>query len=161
MPFLQYQFHTGSGWSVGAPASDSTAYFIQGSFMDVDLFYSPRHLTFIITYMNNHGDSTIYWRYLQAPMALLPPYAGGDPTFDLVESITRYGWSDEQVLITTGTGLNGAYTYAAGAHLGYFGSNDLANGGKMLLMSWTAPTGQDPASQNGAYQIITGVVAFN
>ena len=139
-------------------ASDSKAYFIAGAFMDVDVFYSPRHLTFIIVYMNIYADSTFYYRYLQAPQAIRPSYAGGIPSADYVENILQHPWSPEQVLYKSSPGLTGRYTYAGGVHQGYFYADDITNGGRKMLLSWTAPTGQDPASVNSEYQIVTAEI---
>ncbi|MCJ1319028.1 hypothetical protein MMC15_004360 [Xylographa vitiligo] len=154
-----YQYWTGNSWSHGMQAPTSTAYFIPGSFMDVDVFYSPRHLTFIIVYMTIYADSTFYYRYLQADQAILPPFApGGNPSEDYVANILQYNWSEEYTLYKTGTGLSGAYTYAGGVHQGYFGADDIVNGGSKMLLSWTAPTGLDPASETSEYQIITAEI---
>ncbi|MCJ1381445.1 hypothetical protein MMC17_004555 [Xylographa soralifera] len=154
-----YQYWTGNSWSYGMQAPTSTAYFIAGSFMDVDVFYSPRHLTFIIVYMTIYADSTFYYRYLQADQAILPPFApGGNPSEDYVANILQYNWSEEYTLYKTGTGLGGAYTYAGSVHQGYFGADDIVNGGSKMLLSWTAPTGLDPASETSEYQIITAEI---
>ena len=127
--------------------------------MDVDVFYSPRHLTFIVVYMTIYADSTFYYRYLLADQAILPGFApGGDSSSDYVANILQYDWSDEMVLYKTGTGLSGKYTYSGGVHQGYFGVDDIMNGGTKMLLSWTAPTGQNPASEVSEYQIITAEI---
>ena len=67
--------------------------------MDIDVFYSPRHLTFIAVYLTVYADSTFYYRYLEAFEVILPPYhEGGDPEDDYAESILKYQWSEEKVL---------------------------------------------------------------
>ena len=127
--------------------------------MDIDVFYSPRHLTFIIVYMNIYADSTFYFRYLEADQGILPPFApGGDSESDYVENIFKYSWSEEQVLYKASPGLSGKYIYSGGVHQGYYGSNDITNGGTRMLISWTAPTGQDPSSLISEYQIITAEI---
>ena len=142
--------------------SSSTAYFISGAFMDVDLFYSPRHLTFVIVYMTIYADNTFYYRYLQANSSILPPFAsGGDPASDYVENVLKYNWSAEQVLFKTPPTESGRYVYAGGVHQGYFGSNDIVNGGSKMLLSWTAPTGKDPSSEDSEYQIMTAEVDWD
>ncbi|MCJ1412929.1 hypothetical protein MMC19_007029 [Ptychographa xylographoides] len=157
-----YQYWTGTSWSYGMQPPTSTAYFISGSFMDVDVFYSPRHLTFIIVYMTIYADSTFYYRYLLADQGILPPFApGGDQSSDYVANILQYAWSNEFTLYKTGTGLSGHYTYAGGVHQGYFGADDIINGGTKMLLSWTAPTGQNPASEVSEYQIITAEIDWN
>ena len=127
--------------------------------MDIDVFYSPRHLTFIIVYLTIFADSTFYYRYLEADQGILPPFApGGDTSSDYVENIFMYNWSDEQVLYKAAQGLSGRYVYAGGVHAGYYGSNDITNGGTKMLLSWTAPTGLDPSSYLSEYQIVTAEI---
>ena len=142
-------------------APSSTAYFIEGSLLDVDIFYSPRHLTFIVVYLTIYADSTFYYRYLQADTAILPPFApGGDQSSDFVEKMIKYDWSTEQVLYKASPGLSGKYIYSGGVHQGYYGTDDITNGGSKMLLSWTAPTGQDPGSESGEYQIVTAEVEW-
>jgi hypothetical protein len=156
-----YQYWTGNQWTHGMQAQSSNAYFITGAFMDVDVFYSPRHLTFIIVYMSIYADNTMYYRYLMAPNAILPPYApGGNKGSDPADYLVQYPWSQEQVLFKNTPGLTGKYSYAGGVHANYFGVDDIVNGGTKMLLSWTAPTGQDPASEVSEYQIYTGEVNF-
>lgn len=142
--------------------STSTAYFISGAFMDVDLFYSPRHLTFIIVYMTVYADSIFYYRYLRADGAILPPGApGGNQSSDYVENLTKYHWSEETVLYKAPLGLAKTYAYSGGVHQGYYGTKDITNGGTKMLLSWTAPTGQNPASLNSEYQIVTAEIDWD
>ena len=127
--------------------------------MDIDIFYSPRHLTFIAVYMTIYADSTFYYRYLLADHAIFPGFApGGDSTQDYVANLFKYKWSSEQVLYKASPGITGKYAYAGGVHAGYYGANDITNGGSRMLLSWTAPTGQDPASAISEYQIVTAEV---
>ena len=141
------------------PGPTSKAYFIEGAFMDLDIFYSPRHLTFVAVYLTAWADSTFYFRFLKADHAIIPPYApSGDKGSDYVENLLKYDWSEEQVLYKAKPGLRGKYIYSGGVHSGYFGSDDVANGGSKMLLSWTAPTGQDPSTSTSEYQIITAEV---
>lgn len=139
--------------------STSKAYFIDGPIMDIDVFYSPQHLTFIAVYLTIYADSTFYYRYLEADDAILPGFApGGNKDSDYVENILKYTWSDQQVLYKAATGLSGKYIYAGGLHAGYYGSDDITNGGSKMLISWTAPTGLDPSTYNSEYQLVTAEV---
>ena len=141
------------------PDSSSKAYFIDGPLLDINVFYSPRHLTFIIVYLTTYADSTFYFRYLEADQAILPSFApGGDSSADYVENILKYKWSEQQVHYKAAQGLNGKYIYSGGPHLGYYGSDDIINGGSKMLLSWTAPTGQDPSTLTSEYQIVTAEV---
>jgi len=127
--------------------------------MDINVFYSPRHLTFIIVYLTIYADSTFYYRYLEADQGILPAFvSGGNPSSDYVENILKYSWSDQQVLYKAAPGLSGHYIYAGAVHEGYYGSNDITNGGSRMLLSWTAPTGQDPSQSNSEYQMFTAEV---
>ena len=137
----------------------SKAFFLSGPMLDVDIFYSPRHLTFIVVYLTIYADSTFYYRYLKADQAVLPPYVPGeDPNYDYVENMVKYGWSEEQMLYKANPGLSGKYIYSGGVHQGYYGSDDITNGGSKMLISWTAPTGLDPATEQSEYQIVTAEV---
>lgn len=125
------------------------------------MFYSPRHLTFIAVYLSAYADSVFYYKYLKADQGILPAYApGGDPGSDFVENILKYEWSDEEVLYKAAVGKNGKYIYAGGVHYGYYGSNDITNGGSKVLLSWTAPTGEDPSSFENEYELYTAEVEF-
>ncbi|KAL8782066.1 MAG: hypothetical protein Q9213_005738 [Squamulea squamosa] len=156
-----YQYWTGSSWSTIMPGASSKAFWIDGPIMDIDVFYSPRHKTFIAVYLTIYADSTFYYRYLQADQPIIPCYApGGDKNSDYVENLLKYKWSNEQVLYKAKPGLGGAFIYAGGIHTRYFGSDDIVNGGTRLLLSWTAPTGQNPASAASEYQIVTAEVNF-
>ncbi|KAL8904984.1 MAG: hypothetical protein Q9207_002907 [Kuettlingeria erythrocarpa] len=154
-----YQYWTGDSWTTIMPSVTSKAYFIEGPIMDIDIFYSPRHMTFIAVYLTIYADSTFYYRFLNASHAIVPSYApGGDKNSDCAENLLKYGWSDEQVLYKAKPGLAGSFIYSGGVHTRYFGSDDIVNGGTRMLLSWTAPTGQNPASAVSEYQIVTAEV---
>ncbi|KAI4262609.1 MAG: hypothetical protein L6R42_002213 [Xanthoria sp. 1 TBL-2021] len=154
-----YEYWTGSSWSTIMPDASSKAIWIDGPIMDIDVYYSPRHQTFIAVYLTIYADSTFYYRYLKADHPIIPCYApGGDTNSDYVENLLKYEWSDEQVLYKAKPGLAGAFIYAGGIHTRYFGSDDVVNGGTRLLLSWTAPTGENPGSADSEYQIVTAEV---
>ncbi|KAL9010228.1 MAG: hypothetical protein Q9173_004816 [Seirophora scorigena] len=154
-----YEYWTGSSWTTIMPSTTSKAFFIEGPIMDIDIFFSPKHMTFIVVYLTIYADSTFYYRYLKAPSAIIPGYApGGDKNSDYAENLLKYDWSEEQVLYKAQTGLGGSFIYSGGVHTRYFGSDDIVNGGSRMLLSWTAPTGQNPASAVTEYQIVTAEV---
>lgn len=156
-----YQYWNGNSWGTTMPGKTDKAFFFEGPIMDIDVFYSPRHLTFIAVYLTIYADSTFYYRYLKADHAIMPGYGpGGDQNSDCVENLLKYEWSDEQVLYKAKPGLGGNFIYSGGIHTRYFGSDDVANGGSRMLLSWTAPTGQNPASSVSEYQIVTAEVNF-
>ena len=139
--------------------ADSKAFFLSGPYMDIDVFYSPRHLTFIAVYLTIYADNTFYYCYLKTPSAILPPYApGGDPNSDYVENLIKYPWSDQQVLYKASPGKSGKYIYSGGVQSRYYGTDDIYNGGSKMLISWTAPTGEDPASMDSEYQLFTAEI---
>lgn len=143
------------------PHNDSKAFFLEAPIMDIDVFYSPRYMTFIAVYLTIYADNTFYYRYLQSNSSIIPSYApGGDQHYDCAEALLHNQWSDEQVLYKAKAGLSGAFIYSGGVHLRYFGADDITNGGSRMLLSWTAPTGKNPASATSEYQIVTAEVDF-
>jgi hypothetical protein len=152
-----YSYWDGSTWSSGMLPSDTTSYLLDEPVMDLDVFYSPYHGTFIMVYLTPNADNTFYFRYVMSDTAILPPYAGG--IGDYVESIVKNQWSSEQVLYKAAAPPM-AYIYAGGVHTGYFGKNDITNGGTKMLISWTEHTGQDAASSATGYSHMTAVVTL-
>lgn len=138
----------------------STSFFLPGAYMDGDLFYSPAHQTFLWVYLTPYVDNTFYFRYLKADHAIRPGGVPGGDIGDYAENIVKYAWSEEQVLYRAQPGPTGMYIYAGGVQLGYFDADDITNGGKKLLLSWTAPTGGDPAALNSEYLHVTAQVEF-
>ncbi|KAI9786719.1 MAG: hypothetical protein M1816_007860 [Peltula sp. TS41687] len=178
---IEYEYWNGDNWTKDMPDRSSKAYFLPGPYMDGDLIYSPAHLTFIWVYLNPFADNTFYFRYLLADTAIRPagastataataagsyyhPTSGADDSNgdddDFAENLVRYPWSKEQVLYKADGGPTGKYIYAGGVHQGYFDEHDIANGGKMMLLSWTVPTGDNPAAEVSEYLHITAHVEF-
>ena len=153
--YRKYQFWQDGSWSSVMPGPSSTDYFLAGNFMDVDIFYSPRHLTFMAVYMTTWVDNTFYYQYLQTSSAIRPSFAGGAVGSDYVENLVQAQWSQQQILYKTPSSLSGQFVYSGGVHQGYYGTDDITMGGTKMLLSWTAPTGQDPASNLTEYQILT------
>ena len=152
----QYEYWQGDSWTKQMLTDDSKAFFVEGIFMDVNVFYSPRHLTFIIVYLTTYADNIFHYRYLLADQAIRPHYApGGEADPDYVDNIYKYKWSEELFLYQAPKSLSGKYIYAGAVHAGYYGSNDITNGGTRMLLSWTSPTGEKPESLLSEYQIVT------
>lgn len=108
-----YQFFQGNGiWNSTVPTASSNKIFTQGAFSTVDIFYSPRHLTFIMIFQNVYCDNNIYWRYLKPSAPILPTYAGGTQD-DIVEWITKSSWGPTSVLLSLPAAGSG-YTYGGG-----------------------------------------------
>jgi hypothetical protein len=152
-----YSYWDGNAWSAAMLPADATSYLLDQPVMDLDVFYSPYHGTFIMVYLTPDADNTFYFRYLESKKAIIPPYAGG--TGDYVENILKNQWSSEQVLYKAAAPPM-AYIYSGGVHAGYFGDNDITNGGTNMLISWTEHTGQDAASPATGYSLMTAVVTL-
>ena len=156
----QYTYWDGSNWSSGMVPRTSTAVFFSNTseIMDIDIFYSPHHATFIAVYLTCDADNTFYYRYLKAPSAIVPPYAsGGDANTDYGENLVQHPWSEQHVLYKPPAPAV-SYLYAGAVHASYFGDNDITNGGTKMLLSWTEHTGQDAASPPSGYSHVTAMV---
>lgn len=130
---------------------------------DFDLLYSSYHKTFLMVYLTRHTDNTFYYRHLQASDPILPPYARVDnppSDYDYVEEVLKQPWSEEKVLYKADTPPAGNYIYAGSVHAGYFGPDDITQGGKKALLSWTQHTGEDAASPRSGYAHMTARVEF-
>lgn len=130
--------------------------------MDGDIFYSPSHLTFIFVYINAYADNTFYYRFLQTDKPIYPSYVqGGVSNSDFVENLVKYKWSEEKILYKAAAGPTGKYIYAGGVQAGYFDEDDITNGGKKMLISWTVPTGSNPAASDSEYFFITAEIEWS
>lgn len=150
-----YEYWNGNSWTKDMPPPDSAsdAFMIDQPVMNMDLIYSPAHQTFIMIYLTPQADNTFYYRYLinndNTTANIIPPYeAGGDD--DYVEQILSKTWSDQNVLFTVPPPERG-YIYAGGLHAGYFGDDDITNGGMKMLCTWTEHTAIDPNVPQSGY----------
>ncbi len=153
----QYEYWDGKNWTPDIQPRSSTAHFIKGAYMDGDLFYSPTHLTFIFIYLTPYADSTFFFRYLKADRAIRP---STDGSYDFAEDLVKYEWSEEQMLYKAPHVPEGKYIYAGGAHQGYYDAEDITNGGRMTLLSWTVPTGKEPGEVESEYSHVTAHVEW-
>ena len=151
----RYSYWNGETWSNNMPPATSTsnALMIDQSVMNMDLIYSPAHMTFIMIYLTPEADNTFYYRYLMgkdnSTLAISPPYeSGGDEHY--VENLITNTWSEQQILFTVPTPERG-YAYAGGMHAGYFGKDDITNGGTKMLCTWTEHTKVDPEKPDSGY----------
>lgn len=158
-----YQYYQGNQqWSKAMPNVNTTdAFFVTGDFSTVDVFYSPRHLTFVMVYQDTFADDKFYWQYLQAPVPIIPEYAGGAYLTDYVEEVTQHSWSAPQVLYQAAPGKEGAYIYSGGVNMGYFDQDDIINGGNKMLIGWVTPEGDDANATDQGYQHTTAVIEWN
>ena len=154
----KYEYWDGESWSTSMPSNSFDAYLISVEIMDIDIFYSPRHLTFIMIYLTKYADNTFYYRYLNSSKPIIPGYAGGDSSSDYVEQIVHGPWSVEEVLYKAAEPPSGNYIYDGSFHAGYFGDDDLIEGGNKMLLSWTQHTGLDATSAQSGYAHITVVL---
>jgi len=158
----QYVYWDGGSWSSEMPptTSSSNALIIDLPIMNMDLIYSPAHKTFIMIYLTPEADNTFYYRYLvgkdNSTLAIIPPYdGGGDEHY--VENLLTNTWSEQQVLFTVPAPARG-YAYAGGMHAGYFGIDDITNGGTKMLCTWTEHTEVDPEKPDSGYAYKSQVI---
>lgn len=123
------------------------------------MFYSPRHLTFIMVFMDIYVDNKIYWSYLKATKPIVPTYAGGSMS-DIGQYITQYSWSSWILLMNLPT-PGAYYAYGGGMHPGYFGETDITRGGNKMLLTWTSPTGLNAASVGTQYSMMSAVATWS
>lgn len=150
----------GDSWTSEQPTRAATTNtFLPGQFSTVDIFYSPRHLTFIAVYMNAYTDNTFWAHYLDAPKPILPQWAGGEEA-DIVQFVTKYPWG-KQFLIFNQPPPAKSYNYGGGMNMGYFGANDVTRGGNKMLLHWTHPTGLEAGSASTGFELQSAVVTWN
>lgn len=156
-----YTYYNGAGgFTSTVPTVNSTAYIMTGAFSTLDIFYSPRHQTFIMVYQSYYADNQFHWRYLMADHGIIPGYAGGADA-DYVANIYKYQWSPSQLLFNTTTPPSGYYTYGGGAFSGYYDAQDITQGGTRMLTTWTHPTAENPNSADTSYLHESAEVDWN
>lgn len=159
-----YKYWNGNSWSEEMPPTNSTsnAFLLDQSIMNMDVIYSPGHMTFIMVYLTSEADNTFYYRYLigqdNSTLTIIPPYEDGGEE-DYVENLIQQKWSEQRVLFSIPTPARG-YAYAGGLHAGYFGEDDITNGGMKMLLSWTEHTKVDPNVPNSGYAHKTQIIDF-
>lgn len=153
-----YTYWDGSEWSSGMLPNTSTSYFLDTAVMDLDVFFSPYHGTFIAVYLTPDADNTFYFRYLDPYTRITPTPNGG--IGDYAENLVTANWSDPQVLYAAKAPCQ-QFIYAGAVHAGYFGADDVTNGGHKLLLSWTEHTCQDATSAASGYAHMTVVVTLD
>ncbi|KIW15360.1 hypothetical protein PV08_05406 [Exophiala spinifera] len=137
-----YTYWDGSAWSSNMPSPKSTATMIDVPVQDLDVFYVPALRSFVMIYLNTVADNTFYYRHLPLDLDV-------DENGDYQHIITSQ-WSEEGVLAKIDAPAEG-YMYAGGMHAGYFGDDDITNGGWKMLITWTEHTGKDAASPESGY----------
>ena len=148
-----YQYWDGSSWTKDVPSLSSTAIMLGMQVQDMDVIYIPAVCSFLMIYLNTLADNTFYYRHL--PLDLNARDTDSD-----VDNIVKSTWSDEKVLAKIGSPPEG-YIYAGGMHAGYFGTDDITNGGLKILLTWTEHTGQDAASTESGYAHKSAYVELN
>lgn len=149
-----------TGWTGDQPNKLSTTNtFLPGTFSTVDIFYSPRHLTFIAVYFDQYVDNDFYWRYLDADKPILPSWAGGGDD-DIAELLVQYSWAKAQLLFQTPPPSK-SYNYGGGLNKGYFGANDITNGGDQMLLHWDHPTNLAAGSAETGFDFASAVVTWS
>lgn len=138
-----YTYWDGKSWCDTMPSVDSTAVILDHLVQNMDIFYVPAVRSFIMVYLNIYGDNTFYYRHLPLDLDVVP---GGD----YVEHIVSGKWSEEKVLAKPSAPAR-EFLYSGGVHTGYFGDEDITNGGWKMLITWTEKTGADAYSPDAGY----------
>jgi hypothetical protein len=147
-----YSYWNGNSWVNNMTASTSNATILNVPVQDLDVIYAPALCSFVMVYLNTLADNTFYYRYL--PLDL-----NAGPNGSYVDNIVTSQWSNENVLAKLDAPAEG-YVYAGGVHAGYFGDDDITNGGWKMLITWTEHTGQDAASAESGYAHKSAYVEF-
>lgn len=148
-----YNYWDGKSWSDTMPSFDSNAVILDHLVQNMDIFYVPALRSFIMVYLNIFGDNTFYYRHLPLDLDVVP---GGD----YVENIVTGKWSEEKVLARPGAPAR-EFLYSGGVHSGYFGDEDITNGGWKMLLTWTEKTGKDAYSPDAGYAHKSAYVRFS
>lgn len=142
------------------------AVIIKGGFSRGDIFFSRLHGTFIFVYMNGHVDSTFYYRKLLVPKPIEAPFPAipkSSSEWDaLAENIWKHPWSTEEtILLKTVPHQDTGFNYAGSVARGFFGEDDISEGGNKLLLTWTIRTGRRAWEKDtGEYHTGIGYVEF-
>ncbi|KAI1629112.1 hypothetical protein EDD37DRAFT_37068 [Exophiala viscosa] len=147
-----YTYWNGSSWSGDMPSPSSNATMIDFAVQDLDVVYVPALRSFLMIYLNTLADNTFYYRYL--PLDLNVTQSGY-----YVDNIVTGQWSEEKILANITAPVEG-YIYAGGMHAGYFGDDDITNGGLKMLITWTEHTGEDAASPDSGYAHKSAYIEF-
>ena len=151
-----YRYWDGSTWAPTPPDANShNALILNEPVKDFDLIYSPYFKNFFMIYLTNMADNTLYWRYCQNPGGYVPVYQGGPD--DWAEAIRSCAWSGRQVMYNIPKPER-EFVYAASVHAGYYRDDDITQGGRKMLISWTEKTGQDASSPDAGYAHKTAYV---
>ncbi|RMZ84152.1 hypothetical protein DV738_g550, partial [Chaetothyriales sp. CBS 135597] len=144
-----YTYWDGSQWVDAIPdTSNQEALILDEAVMDFDLIYAPYYQTLIMIYITNMADNTFYYRVCQ-PGQIIPPYQEHGRS-DWGEFMLSCNWTAREVLYETPTPQR-EFSYAGGVHAGYYGDDDITNGGHKMLISWTSKTGESAASPDAGY----------
>ena len=138
-----YTYWDGKSWCNTMPSVDSTAVILDHLVQNMDIVYVPALRSFIMVYLNIYGDNTFYIRHLPLDLDAVP---GGD----YADHVVTGKWSEEKVLARPGAPARD-FLYSGGVHAGYFGGDDITNGGWKMLITWTEKTGTDASSPDAGY----------
>jgi hypothetical protein len=64
------------------------------------------------------------------------------------------------VLYKVPAGLDGKHIYSGGVQVGYYGADDVSNGGKKVMLSWTASVELKPRVAGSEYEFVTAEILF-
>lgn len=148
-----YTYWDGTSWCDTMPSFDSKAVILDNLIQSLDVFYVPALRSFVMVYLNTFGDNTFYYRHLPLTLDVVP---GGD----YVDNIVTGVWSEEKVLAKPDAPPR-EFIYSGGVHAGYFGDEDVTNGGWKMLITWTEKTGTDAYAPDAGYAHKSAYVRWN
>ena len=142
-----YTYWNGHEWTNTMPNPDQTeASFFNEYVVDLDMVYNPKANTFIMIYTVFPPDNKFYYRellpYPGTLNGVFPPYESyGDDHW--ADTIVSGKWDGEASLLYQVKDPPVGTMYAGGIHAGYFGDEDITNGGNSILLTWTEHTGKE------------------
>ena len=142
-----YTYWNGHDWTQTAPNPGQTeASIFKESVVDFDMVYMPKAYTFMMIYTVYPPDNKFYYRELLphpgTDNGAYPPYGpSGDDHW--ADTIVTGKWDADATCLHTVPDPAVGSMYAGGVHSGYFGDEDLTNGGDSILLAWTEHTGKE------------------
>jgi hypothetical protein len=147
--------------------SQSPSPYLPGSYSTGTILYSPFLSTFILIYMTALADSTLYLRYLDLSRPICNNSiwpANSSITANDAAALTRYAWSDPQVLYHTPKST--LFNYAGMAHPAFFNTQYYqdwmySNGGidSVMRSPWVGSevVSEKEAGGDGKYLMVSWV----
>lgn len=150
-----YVYWNGREWSSDRTGpEDASAMFLNIPVIDLEIIYMPKSRTFMMIYTVFPPDNTFYYRqlypYSDHKRGVHPPYEQyGDEQWG--DTIVTGEWEEDQHVLYKVPDPAVGRMYAGGVHAGYYGNEDITNGGDSILLTWTEHTGKEGESPESGY----------